>query len=102
MLSHITSEQCFIVSSLRLTRGVDYRSKAGIDLLVAYTFPTRQEYEQFLGRVARNGDAGDRFKLPTIDNPIDQIEQVTLRSWIKTKITDLKARKPKAPEEQPN
>ena len=50
-----------IYGEIGLTRGIDYRNKAGIASLIAHPFPNRRGYIQFNGRVGRNGERKHRF-----------------------------------------
>ena len=63
-LRNLKGNDLLLVDDILLMRGLDYRCKTGIDLLLAKPIPKLRERHQALGRVGRCTDRGNRYELP--------------------------------------
>ena len=61
-------------------RGVDYNSVSGkgIDLLIARGLPNHRALIQALGRVGRYSEPCGRYRLPDLDQLVNEHEQLNL------------------------
>ena len=80
IIRKLAKHHCLVVTDELLMRGVDYRSKQGIDLFIGRTAMNERSYLQCLGRVARCTDVGDRFIKPGLLRFKKTWESITILS----------------------
>ena len=80
IIRKLAKHHCLVVTDELLMRGVDYRSKQGIDLFIGRTAMNERSYLQCLGRVARCTDVGDRFIKPGLLRFEKTWESITILS----------------------
>lgn len=80
IIRNLHTNHCLVVTDELLMRGVDYRSKQGIDLFIGRTAMNERSYLQCLGRVARCTDVGDRFIKPDLPRFKKTWESITILS----------------------
>lgn len=77
-----------------LLRGIDYRNRKGIALLIATTLSSQRAYTQCCGRVGRNGERKARFKLKGVED-YEKGRELELAGKLSKRMTELKLERKK-------